>query len=175
MKNKFKVGGYCFYRMHGVARVEEIKTVDIMGEKFDCMILYINDNNMTISVPMSQVDEGYIREISTKDKMEEVFGILMGGVKKMKGMWSRRAKEYEEKINSGDVISIAEVVSDLTRDVNECDRSYSERVIYECALERLTQELAIVDGISPEKAKSKIIEATERKVVFKDIEDIERA
>ena len=105
--------------------------------------------------------------------MEEVFAILSNGVKKIKGMWSRRAKEYEEKINSGDIHLIAEVIRDLTRDVEEADRSFSERMIYETAVYRLASEYSILMNISLEDATKKIIEISKQRVKFTNIDNCE--
>ena len=88
--------------------------------------------------------------------MNEVFSILRSGVKKMKGMWSRRAQEYETKINSGDIIMLAEVLRDLTRDIEDSERSYSERIIYETAIFRLACEYSAIYGVTFEIAKDKV-------------------
>ena len=122
----FKVGEYCVYKTHGVAKVKEVQTIELKDFKSKCLVLYFEREKLTVTVPENQIENMGIRKISSMADMEKVFTILSNGVKKIKGMWSRRAKEYEEKINSGDIFLIAEVIRDLTRDVEEADRSFSE-------------------------------------------------
>ena len=167
---EFKVGEYCVYKTHGVAKIKEIQTIELKDFKSKCLVLYFEKEKLTITVPESQIENMEIRKISTKSDMEEVFTILSNGVKKIKGMWSRRAKEYEEKINSGDIHLIAEVIRDLTRDVEEADRSFSERMIYETAVYRLASEYSILMNISLEDATKKIIEISKQRVKFTNID-----
>ena len=170
---EFKVGEYCVYKTHGVAKIKEIQTIELKDFKSKCLVLYFEKEKLTITVPESQIENMEIRKISTKADMEEVFTILSNGVKKIKGMWSRRAKEYEEKINSGDIHLIAEVIRDLTRDVEEADRSFSERMIYETAVYRLASEYSILMNISLEDATKKIIEISKQRVKFTNIDNCE--
>ena len=170
---EFKVGEYCVYKTHGVAKIKEIQTIELKDFKSKCLVLYFEKEKLTITVPESQIENMEIRKISTKSDMEEVFTILSNGVKKIKGMWSRRAKEYEEKINSGDIHLIAEVIRDLTRDVEEADRSFSERMIYETAVYRLASEYSILMNISLEDATKKIIELSKQRVKFTNIDNCE--
>lgn len=165
----FKVGEYCIYKTHGVAIIKDIQSIELKDFKSKCLILYFEKERLTVTVPETQIENMSIRRICSKSDMEEVFAILSNGVKKIKGMWSRRAKEYEEKINSGSIYSIAEVIRDLTRDVEEADRSFSERTIYETAVYRLASEYAILEGLSLEDASNKIIEVSKQKVKFVDI------
>lgn len=170
---EFKVGEYCVYKTHGVAKIKEIQTIELRDFKSKCLVLYFEKEKLTITVPESQIENMEIRKISTKADMEEVFAILSNGVKKIKGMWSRRAKEYEEKINSGDIRLIAEVIRDLTRDVEEADRSFSERMIYETAVYRLASEYSILMNVSLEDATKKIIEVSKQRVKFTDVDNCE--
>lgn len=167
---EFKVGDCCVYRTHGVAIVKEIQTIELKDFKSKCLILYFEREKMTLTVPESKIESMGVRRLSTKTEIEEVFAILSNGIKKIKGMWSRRAKEYEEKINSGNIFSIAEVIRDLTRDVEEADRSFSERMIYETALYRLSSEYATIENITLQEAANKIIEVSKQKVKFADIQ-----
>ena len=96
---EFKVGEYCVYKTHGVAKIKEIQTIELKDFKSKCLVLYFEKEKLTITVPESQIENMEIRKISTKSDMEEVFTILSNGVKKIKGMWSRRAKEYESTIS----------------------------------------------------------------------------
>lgn len=170
---EFKVGEYCIYKTHGVAKIKEIQTIELRDFKSKCLVLYFEKEKLTITVPESQIENMEIRKISTKADMEEVFAILSNGVKKIKGMWSRRAKEYEEKINSGDIRLIAEVIRDLTRDVEEADRSFSERMIYETAVYRLASEYSILMNVSLEDATKKIIEVSKQRAKFTDVDNCE--
>ena len=156
-----------------IALKKEIQTIELKDFKSKCLVLYFEKEKLTITVPESQIENMEIRKISTKSDMEEVFAILSNGVKKIKGMWSRRAKEYEEKINSGDIHLIAEVIRDLTRDVEEADRSFSERMIYETAVYRLASEYSILMNISLEDATKKIIEISKQRVKFTNIDNCE--
>ena len=115
-------------------------------------MIYFDREKLTIKIPTNKVEKFGIRPLVSKEKMNEVFSILRSGVKKMKGMWSRRAQEYETKINSGDIVMLAEVLRDLTRDIEDSERSYSERIIYESALNRLAFEFSVVEGIPLDKA-----------------------
>ncbi len=166
MTINFKVGDYCVYKTHGVARVADIQVVKFGEFESKCLVLYFENEKMTLSVPVKFKDNGDLRKISTEEDMEKVFEVLKSGQKKLKGMWSRRAKEYEEKINSGNIFDIAEVLQDLIRDVAEEDRSFSERMIYEAALERLSSEYALIKKISIEEAKNIIVETAKNKVSF---------
>jgi CarD family transcriptional regulator len=111
---------------------------------------------MTLRVPTDKMDSSGLRKVSSKIIMDDAVTTLKGKAKVKRTMWSRRAQEYEAKINSGDPISIAEVVRDLFRNVGQPDQSFSERQIYEVALERLAGEFAAVDGVDKEKATEKI-------------------
>jgi len=168
---EFKVGDKCVYRTHGVAIVKEIQTIEVKDFKSKCLILFLEKEKMTLTVPENKIESMGVRKLSTKAEMEEVFAILSNGIKKIKGMWSRRAKEYEEKINSGDIFSITEVIRDLTRDVEEADRSFSERMIYETALYRLASEYAAIENITIEEANKKLVEISKQKVRFADIQE----
>ena len=169
-KIEFKIGEYCVCRTHGVAVVREIQNIELKDFKAKCLILFVEKDKMTITIPEDKLEVSGVRKLSTKADMEEVFAILSNGVKKVKGMWSRRAKEYEEKINFGSITQIAEVIRDLTRDVEEADRSFSERMIYETAVYRLASEYAIIFNTTLEEATNKIIEISKTKIRFSNIE-----
>src|SRR5690606_18319875 len=102
---------------------------------------------MTLRVPINKVDSSGLRPLSSRDRMDAALKTLSGRARAKRTMWSRRAQEYEAKINSGDPVSIAEVVRDLHRSSNQPDQSYSERQIYQAALDRLVRELAAVEDI----------------------------
>ncbi len=157
IKTSFKVGDYAVYPSHGVGKIIEIEKTVILGQDFSCYLMYFEKEKLTIKIPVNNTNKIGIRHLVSKEQMDEVFVILRSGVKKLKGMWSRRAQEYETKINSGDIILLAEVLRDLTRDIEDGDRSYSERIIYETAIYRLSSEYSIIYGITLEESKDKVI------------------
>jgi CarD family transcriptional regulator len=170
----FKIGDYCVYKTHGVAKIIDIKSVDVAGVQTKCLVLFFEKEKLTLMVPMKFKENGDIRRLATVEQMEQVFEILKGGIKKLKGMWSRRAKEYRDKINSGDIYQIAEVLRDLIRDVDEADRSYSERTIYDMAIYRLASEYSLIKKISQEEAENHIMEIAKEKISFNDINNLKK-
>jgi CarD family transcriptional regulator len=170
MKQKitFKVDEYVVYPTHGVGKIKDIVKEKIANFELECYVIEFEKEKLTISIPMKQAIKSGLRRLSTRREMQDIFDILRGGVKKMKGMWSRRAQEYEEKINTGDLLSIAEVLRDLTRDIEDSERSYSERVIYETALHRLSSEYASVERITISESVEKIISISKDKIAFEE-------
>jgi CarD family transcriptional regulator len=120
---------------------------------------------MTLRVPVTRATAAGLRNISSGDQIERAFITLKGRAKTSKGMWSRRAQEYEAKINSGSLISVAEVVRDLHKNVDQAERSYSERMIYESALSRLVGELAAAEKIDSKTATDKLIKVLRAQLV----------
>lgn len=165
-KQQFKINEHIIYPSHGVGQVSGIDKMKVMGKEVSFYELFFEKEKLTIKVPAENIQKSGVRKLATKAQLEEVLAILRNGNKKTKGMWSRRAQEYETKINSGDIILLAEVLRDLTRDVEDADRSYSERVIYETAIDRLASEYAIVYDVAFEKAKEKIIVIAKDKLIL---------
>ena len=155
-QNNYSINSYVVYPSHGVGKIIDIETISVMQQQVSCYMIYFDRERLTIKIPTNKVEKFGIRPLVSKEKMSEVFSILRSGVKKMKGMWSRRAQEYETKINSGDIIMLAEVLRDLTRDIEDSERSYSERIIYETAIFRLACEYSAIYGVSFEVAKDKV-------------------
>jgi len=155
-QNSYSINSYVVYPSHGVGKIIDIETISVMQQQVSCYLIYFDREKLTIKIPTNKVEKFGIRPLVSKEKMNEVFSILRSGVKKMKGMWSRRAQEYETKINSGDIIMLAEVLRDLTRDIEDSERSYSERIIYETAIFRLACEYSAIYGVSFETAKDKV-------------------
>jgi CarD family transcriptional regulator len=168
----FKTGDYAFYPSHGVGKIIEIETIEITNTSFHFLIIYFEKEKLTIKIPSNQIIKTGLRALISKSEMDAVFDILKSGVKKLKGMWSRRAQEYESKINSGNIVLLAEVLRDLTRDIEDGDRSYSERIIYETAIDRLALEYSIIENIPLEEAKGKIISTAKHKLGFSEIKEI---
>jgi len=154
----FKPGEYVVYPTHGVGKVEAIETTEIAGEKLKLFVISFDRDRMTLRVPVAKADVSGLRKLSSKKRMENALTTLKGRARVKRTMWSRRAQEYEAKINSGDPISIAEVVRDLHRNVGQPDQSFSERQIYEAARDRLACEVAAVDKTDVEKATIKLEE-----------------
>ncbi|MBT3550291.1 MAG: CarD family transcriptional regulator [Rhodospirillaceae bacterium] len=155
-KLAFKAGEYVVYPTHGVGLVTGIEKETIAGHNLRLVVVTFDNDRMTLRVPTDKMDSSGLRKVSSKKIMDDAVTTLKGKAKVKRTMWSRRAQEYEAKINSGDPISIAEVVRDLFRNVGQPDQSFSERQIYEVALERLAGEFAAVDGVDKEKATEKI-------------------
>jgi CarD family transcriptional regulator len=163
-RQPFRAGDHAVYPSHGVGKIIEIENTTIMGQEYSCYMMYFEKERLSIKIPVLSAEKNNLRRIATKSQMEEVLSILRSGIKKLKGMWSRRAQEYETKINSGDIILLAEVLRDLTRDIEDSDRSYSERIIYETAIFRLASEYAIIFNVDIEVAKEKIINIAKDKI-----------
>ncbi len=151
----FKTGDMVVYPTHGVGRVEGVESREIAGESLDLVVISFNRDRMTLRVPLAKAPTSGLRRLSTQKVMKDALTRLKGRARVKRTMWSRRAQEYEAKINSGDPVSIAEVVRDHYRKVDQPDQSFSERQIYEAALDRLAREFAAVEKIDREKAAEK--------------------
>ena len=161
---EFKIGDYAIYPSHGLGKIIDIEEVEVLNQNLRSYLMYFEKERLTIKIPINSSKQIGLRHLTSKSQMDEVFVVLRSGVKKLKGMWSRRAQEYETKINSGDIILLAEVLRDLTRDIEDSERSYSERIIYETATYRLGMEYATIYGVSFEEAKEKIILTAKDKI-----------
>ena len=155
-KRAFKPKDYIVYPTHGVGYIEAIEKQEIAGSSIELFVITFEKDKMTLRVPVGKAEHVGIRKLSTPKIMDAALTTLKGRARVKRTMWSRRAQEYEAKINSGDAVSIAEVVRDLHRSANQPDQSYSERQIYEAALERLARELAAVEKIDEESATDRL-------------------
>jgi len=155
-KAPFTKGDHVVYPTHGVGKVLGLEKQEIAGFELQLFVISFDSDKMTLRVPVGKVKESGLRKLSTRDKMQSAMTTLHGRARSKRTMWSRRAQEYEAKINSGDPISIAEVVRDLHRATGQPDQSYSERQMYEAALERLSSELALVEKIDQDSATEKV-------------------
>jgi CarD family transcriptional regulator len=155
-KLEFKKGDFVVYPVHGVGRVEGIESVSALGMSVTLYSIVFEQDRMRLKVPVAKAKTSGLRRLSSKDRIKDAISTLQGRAKIRRVMWSRRAQEYEGKINSGDPVSIAEVVRDLHRGDDQPEQSYSERQIYQAALERLARELAAVEKIDHVKAAEKI-------------------
>lgn len=139
---EFKIGSHVVYPTHGVGQIIEEESQEIGGITIKMFVISFVKDKMTLRVPVHRAHAAGLRHISSNNEIKRMFDTLKAKAKTSRGMWSRRAQEYESKINSGDVLLIAEVVRDLHQNVDQAERSYSERMIYESAFNRLAGELA---------------------------------
>jgi CarD family transcriptional regulator len=152
----FEKGDFVVYPTHGVGRVIDIESKEIAGHKLDLFVISFEQERMMLRVPVAKAKISGLRKLSSRKIMENALVTLKGRSRVSRAMWNRRAQEYEAKINSGDPVSIAEVVRDLHRNAGQPDQSYSERQIYEAALDRLARELAAVERIDKDSATQKL-------------------
>ena len=155
-KTEFKPNDYVVYPAHGVGKILSIEKTDIAGSELEMFVIAFEKDKMILRVPISKAKDTGMRSVASPDLVTKAMSIIKGKAKIKRLMWSRRAQEYEQKINSGDLLAIAEVVRDLYNDNDQREQSYSERQLYESALERLTREVAIVSGGDEEKAAKKV-------------------
>ena len=145
-KNDFRPNEFVVYPAHGVGKIISIEEQEIAGLRMELFVISFEKDKMTLRVPTSRATQVGMRSLSSPDVVSRAMATLKGKARVKRAMWSRRAQEYEQKINSGDLVSIAEVVRDLHRADDQREQSYSERQLYEAALERLTREVAAVSG-----------------------------
>ena len=155
-KSEFRPNDFVVYPAHGVGQIVSIEEQEIAGITLELFVISFEKDKMTLRVPTHKATEIGMRSLSSPDVVSQAMKTLKGKAKVKRARWSRRAQEYEQKINSGDLIAIAEVVRDLHRADDQREQSYSERQLYEAALERLTREIAAVSG-GDELAASKEI------------------
>jgi CarD family transcriptional regulator len=146
-KMEFAPKDYVVYPTHGVGKITSIEKEEISGVKLELFVIYFQQERMTLRVPIQKAGTVGMRKLSTPKKMASAIATLKGRSRVKRTMWSRRAQEYGAKLNSGDPVSIAEVVRDLHRSEDQPDQSYSERQIYEAALDRLAREVAAIEQI----------------------------
>ena len=142
---QFKEGETVVYPKHGVGEITKIETMEIASIKTNFYVVKMEQSKLIIRVPTDKLAQVGLRKISSKKIIEEVLSILKLKPKIRRIMWSRRAQEYDAKIFSGDPIKIAEVVRDLFRKTSQAEQSYSERQMFQVALERLAREVAAVE------------------------------
>lgn len=155
-KLDFSPNDFVVYPTHGVGKILRVEQREISGFKLDLFVVEFEKDKMTLRVPVGKATSVGMRRLSSPQIMRSALETLKGRARIKRAMWSRRAQEYEAKINSGDPISIAEVVRDLHRNAGQPDQSYSERQIYEAALDRLARELAAVEKIDEEQAAKRL-------------------
>jgi len=162
-KGDFRANDFVVYPAHGVGRIISIEVQEIAGVTLELFVISFDKEKMTLRVPTAKANSVGMRVLSSPDVVGKALDTLGGRARVKRAMWSRRAQEYEQKINSGDLISIAEVVRDLHRAEDQPEQSYSERQLYEAALERMTREVAAVESLDDAKAAQRVVEALDKK------------
>ena len=155
-KMQFSIGDQVVYPSHGVGQITSIEKMEINKLKVHCFKIVMEQDKLVVKIPFEKLEEVKLRKLSTKKDMQHALGLLKGKAKVRRIMWSRRAQEYNQKINSGDPMLIGEVVRDLYRKNNQPEQSFSERQMFQSAIERLARELAAVEKIDHFSATEKI-------------------
>ncbi|WP_293449811.1 CarD family transcriptional regulator [Planktotalea sp.] len=161
----FRPNDFVVYPAHGVGKVVSVEEQEIAETMLEFYVIAFEKDKMTLRVPTHKALDIGMRSLSSPDEVSYAMKTLKGKAKVKRAMWSRRAQEYEQKINSGDLIAIAEVVRDLHRTDDQREQSYSERQLYEAALERLTREIGAVQGGDEDAAARQIIDVLMSRVV----------
>ncbi len=157
-KLAFSIDEHIVYPKHGVGIITEISEQEIAGMKLELYVIRFESEKMTLRVPTDKAEPSGMRNLSSPTVMDKAYLTLKGRARVKRTMWSRRAQEYEAKINSGNLVHLAEVVRDLHRGGDQTEQSYSERQIYESAISRLAREVAAVEEIAETDAMIKLAE-----------------
>lgn len=152
----FDKGDYVVYPAHGVGQIDGIETITISGMKVSLYAITFEKDRMRLKIPVIKAKASGLRKLSSANRLKDAMKTLQGRARIRRTMWSRRAQEYELKINSGDPVAIAEVLRDLKRSNDDTEQSYSERQIYQSALQRLAREVAAVQSITEVQAAAKL-------------------
>jgi len=152
----FKTNEFIVYPAHGVGQIMAIEEQEIAGAKLELFVINFIKDKMTLRVPTAKIVSVGMRKLAEPPLVKKALETLKGRARIKRTMWSRRAQEYEAKINSGDIVAIAEVVRDLYRSESQPEQSYSERQLYEAALDRLSREIAAVQKITETEAVKEI-------------------
>ncbi|MDR1597535.1 MAG: CarD family transcriptional regulator [Holosporales bacterium] len=156
-RDSFAVGDFVVYPAHGVGKLVDIEIHDICDTSVELFVIEFAKDHMILKLPIQKACASGLRPICNKDEMQSALGLLGTRSRKKKTMWNRRAQEYEEKINSGSIISLADVIRELHSD-QIVDQSYSERQIYQLAMDRFVRELSLVDDVDESTASKKVQE-----------------
>jgi CarD family transcriptional regulator len=156
VRQGFKTGEFVVYPSHGVGQITAIEEQEVAGFKLELFVVSFAKDKMTLRVPTAKAASVGLRKLADTDIVGKALSTLTGRARIKRTMWSRRAQEYEAKINSGDLVAIAEVVRDLYRSEAQPEQSYSERQLYEAAIDRMTREISAVEEITETEALKKI-------------------
>jgi CarD family transcriptional regulator len=160
-KLRFKTNEFVVYPAHGVGKIVDVEEQEIAGSRLELYVIDFEKEKMRLRVPIGKCDAVGMRKLTEKAELDEALNVLRGRARVKRTMWSRRAQEYEAKINSGDIIALAEVVRDLFRSDKQPEQSYSERQLFEAALDRFAREVAAVKKLTEPAAVSEIEEVLE--------------
>jgi CarD family transcriptional regulator len=155
-KPPFATGDLVVYPTHGVGKIVGIEIQEISGHTLNVFVVHFDKDRMTLRVPLAKATASGLRRLSSRKEMDAALAKLRGRSRAKRSMWSRRAQEYQAKIASGDPGSIAEVVRDLYRNAGQPEQSYSERQIYQAALDRFVREFAAVERIDETTATQRV-------------------
>jgi len=151
-----KIGDWLIYPKHGLGKAIDFETQTVLKEKVKLLVVFFEHERMTLRIPVKKLDELGLRAISNKDQMKEAMLALKGKARIRKTMWAKREKDYKDKLEKGDPVSVAEVLRDLYRGEGDPEQSYSERQLYEKALDRFVREMVAVHVIDLEEAIKQI-------------------
>ena len=159
----FQPDDYVVYPTHGVGRVVSIEENEIAGHRIELIVVSFEHEKMTLRVPTYKLKASGMRPLAKQDMVDAALDVLRGRARIKRAMWSRRAQEYESKINSGCLTLLAEVIRDLYKGANNNEQSYSERQLFEVAYDRLSREIAVVSGVPASDAGMMIDEHLNKK------------
>lgn len=154
--SSFSCGHHVVYPAHGIGKIKSIETHEVGGHSLEMFVIAFEKDRMTLRLPVSKAKTSGLRPVCTTKEMANAINALKKPGRLRRTMWSRRAQEYETKINSGNPVFLAEVVRELYRTANQPEQSYSERQVYQSAINRLAGEIAAVESIDPEQAIQKV-------------------
>ena len=156
-RHGFKTGEHIVYPAHGVGQITAIEEQEVAGFTLELFVIMFAKDKMTLRVPLAKIESVGMRKLADAEHVEKSLKTVQGRARVKRTMWSRRAQEYDAKINSGDLIQIAEVVRDLYRSDTQPEQSYSERQLYEAAIARMARELSVVRKITETEAANLIV------------------
>jgi CarD family transcriptional regulator len=154
--SSFSCGNHVIYPAHGVGKIKSIETFSVGQESIEVFVISFEKDRMILRLPVANAKTSGLRPVSTIKEITAAINGLKARGRTRRAMWSRRAQEYEAKINSGDPASLAEVIRELYRNVNQPEQSYSERQVYQTALHRLAGEIAAIESIDTDCAIQKV-------------------
>lgn len=155
----FQAGEAVVYPAHGVGRITAIEEQEVAGFTLNVFVVFFEHDRMTVRIPVARAAGSGLRKIAEPALVEQALGVLTGRAKAKRGMWSRRAQEYEAKIKSGDLLALAEVARDLYRAPDQAEPSYSERTLYEAVIETLVREFSAAQGSTLTEAQKLVEQA----------------
>jgi CarD family transcriptional regulator len=156
LRDDFNIGDFVVYPAHGVGKLIDIEIHDICDTTVELFVIEFNKDHMVLKIPVQKACSSGLRLVCCKTEMETALESLGIKSKKKKVIWSRRAQEYESKINSGDIMGLADVIRELHSGHSDGTQSYSERLIYQTALDRFIRELSIVEEVNEDEATKKV-------------------